>query len=96
MLEGDTKRSVRGRLRRVAGQVKGIERMLDEDRDCADLVHQLAAAQAALGKVGKVVLTSHVAACLGDAIRSGGKRERKRKLAELMTVFSRYGQLREP
>ena len=95
MMDAETKQGVRARLRRIAGQVEAIERMVDEDRYCVDLMHQLTAVQAALGKVGKVVLKSHVETCVTDAIRNGDEHDRKRKVDELMTVFSRYGQVRE-
>jgi DNA-binding FrmR family transcriptional regulator len=95
MLDSDTTRSVRARLRRIAGQVAAIDRMVGEDRPCTDVVHQLAAVQAALSKVGKVVLTEHVGACVADALRDDDARGRKGKLNELMAVFCRYGQLRE-
>jgi DNA-binding FrmR family transcriptional regulator len=95
MLDSDLKRSVHARLRRVAGQLAAIERMVEADRYCVDLMHQIAAVQAALGEVGKVVLESHVQRCVADAMRTGSAREKRRKIDELMTVFSRYGQLRE-
>jgi DNA-binding FrmR family transcriptional regulator len=69
--------------------------MIEEDRSCVDLVHQIAAVQAALGKVGKLVVASHVESCMPDATQSRDESECKRKLEEFMIVFSRYGQLRE-
>ena len=51
------------RLKRIAGQVAGLQRMLSEDRDCVDVLHQVAAVRAALAEVGKVVLTNHVQTC---------------------------------
>ena len=78
------------RLRRIAGQVAGLQRMLAEERYCVDVLLQVAAVRAALGEVGKVVLASHVETCLTDALRSSGPRERRAKLDELMEVFSRY------
>jgi CsoR family transcriptional regulator, copper-sensing transcriptional repressor len=56
MMNTETKQSTRTRLRRIAGQLEAIERMVEADRDAVDLLHQLAAVQAALGKVGTVVL----------------------------------------
>ena len=95
MMDTETKESVRARLRRIAGQVEAIERMIDEDRYCADLMHQLGAVQAALGKVGKVILQTHVETCVADALKSTSDRERQSRVNELMTVFARYGQLKE-
>jgi len=93
-MDADTKRRVSTRLRRIAGQVAGIERMVAEDRYCVDVLLQVAAVRAALDQVGKVVLESHVETCVADALASGRPRERKQKIAELMEVFSRYAHIR--
>lgn len=79
------------RLRRIAGQVAGIQRMVDEDRYCVDVLLQIAAVRAALDQVGKLVLGGHVETCVAEAFRSGRPEERERKLAELLEVFSRFG-----
>jgi CsoR family transcriptional regulator, copper-sensing transcriptional repressor len=78
------------RLKRIAGQVAGVQRMLAEDRYCVDVLLQVGAVRAALAEVGKVILTSHVQTCLTDALKSGGAKEQRAKLNELMAVFSRY------
>ena len=93
-MDADTKQRVSKRLRRIAGQVAGIERMVIEDRYCVDVLLQVAAVRAALDQVGKVVLESHVETCVADALASGRPRERKQKIAELMEVFSRYAHIR--
>jgi len=95
MLDTETKRAVRARLRRIAGQVQAVERMVDADRYCIDLMHQLAAVHAAIGKAGEVVFRSHIETCMRDAIRSGDERECKRKVEELVAVFGRYRRIRE-
>lgn len=77
-------------MKRIAGQVSGLRRMLSEDRYGVDVLLQVAAVRAALGELGKVVLTSHVQACLSDALESGGSKEQRAKLDELLAVFSRY------
>jgi DNA-binding FrmR family transcriptional regulator len=87
------RRDADARLKRIAGQVTGLQRMLFEDRYCVDVLLQVAAVRAALGEVGKVVLTNHVQTCLGDALKSGGSRDQRAKLDELIDVFSRYGGL---
>ncbi|HEX6766769.1 MAG TPA: metal-sensitive transcriptional regulator, partial [Polyangiaceae bacterium] len=76
---------------RIAGQVEGVARMVDEDRYCVDVLLQIASAQAALGQAAKNVLRSHVETCVADAVTSGKPNEQKRKLDELMEVFARYG-----
>jgi DNA-binding FrmR family transcriptional regulator len=82
---------VEARLRRAAGQVAGIQRMVEADRYCVDVLLQIAAARAALDQVGKLVLGAHVESCVAEAFASGQPAERERKLAELLEVFARFG-----
>ena len=93
-MTGDAKRKATTRLRRIAGQVAGIQRMVDEERYCVDILLQIAAVRAALDGVGKVVLGSHVETCVADAFASGRPRDRKQKLDELLEVFSRFGHVK--
>ena len=93
-MESDVKRSSEIRLSKIAGQVEGIRRMVEQERYCVDILLQIAAVQAALGRVGKLVLGAHVETCVSEAIRSGDEAERREKIDELMEVFSRYAHLR--
>ena len=95
MMDAETKQAVRARLRRIAGQVQAVERMVEADRHCSELIHQLDAVQAGIGKVGEVVLRSHVQTWVSDATRSGDEQECNRKVEELVTVFGRYRRIRE-
>jgi DNA-binding FrmR family transcriptional regulator len=87
----ETKRKLATRLRRIAGQVSGLERMVAEDRYCVDVLLQIAAVRAALDAAGKVLLATHVESCVADAFASGRPRERRQKLDELLDVLSRFG-----
>jgi DNA-binding FrmR family transcriptional regulator len=82
------------RLKKIAGQVEGLVRMVEQDRYCVDVLLQIAAVQSALGRVGEIVLGSHVETCVADAFEHGDARGRREKVSELMDVFSRYTQLR--
>jgi len=93
MMDEVTTRNVLARLRRIAGQLEGVARMIEEDRYCVDVLLQISSAQAALGQTGKVVLRSHVETCVSDAIERGKPAERKEKIDELMEVFARCGGL---
>jgi CsoR family transcriptional regulator, copper-sensing transcriptional repressor len=77
------------RLGRIEGQVRGLARMVDEDRYCIDIVTQLSAVRAALRRVEEEVLRDHVSHCVEHAISSGDADEQRRKVAELMAVFAR-------
>lgn len=77
------------RLRRIEGQVRGLARMVEEDRYCIDLVTQISAVRVALRRVEEEVLRDHVANCVEGAIASGNQAEQRRKIAELMEVIER-------
>lgn len=85
------KKKVLARLHRIAGQVNGIARMVEEERYCVDVLLQIASAQAALGQAGKIILRSHVETCVTEAMASGKAAARRDKVDELMEVFARYG-----
>ncbi|MFT4078932.1 metal-sensitive transcriptional regulator [Rhodomicrobium lacus] len=87
MQDGKDKRL--GRLARIEGQVRGIARMVAEDRYCIDIITQIAAVQAALRKVESEILENHVSHCVEHAIQSGNAEEQRRKVAELMEVLNR-------
>jgi DNA-binding FrmR family transcriptional regulator len=87
----EVKSSCLKRLSRIEGQVRGLARMLEEDRYCIDVVTQISAVAAALRRVEDEILRDHVAHCVEHAIASGDTREQRRKVAELMGVFMRAG-----
>jgi len=89
-MTGETRDDVSRRLNRIAGQVEGLKGMVDDDRYCVDVLHQIAAVRAALDRVGKVLLASHVETCVVEAFASGSRRERDKKKAELLEVFGRF------
>jgi len=77
------------RLSRIEGQVRGLARMVEEDRYCIDIVTQIAAVRAALRRVEEEILSDHVAHCVEHAIASGDKDDQRQKIAELMDVVRR-------
>jgi DNA-binding FrmR family transcriptional regulator len=89
-MDEQTKAKVLGRLRRIEGQVQGIQRMVEEDKYCVDILLQLTAVQGAVEQVQKLVLGQHIESCVTDAIRSGNSRDRQKKMDELLEVFSRF------
>jgi len=91
MIDEDTRTKALGRLRRIEGQVQGIQRMVEEEKYCVDILLQLAAVQGAVGQVQKLLLGRHITSCVSDAIRSANPRDRQKKMDELLEVFSRFG-----
>jgi CsoR family transcriptional regulator, copper-sensing transcriptional repressor len=85
----DIKAETLKRLNRIEGQVRGLCRMVEQDRYCIDIVTQIAATRAALRRVEEQVLKDHVGHCVEHAIASGNKAEQRRKIEELMAVVSR-------
>ena len=79
----------RKRLNRIEGQVRGLTRMIDEDRYCIDVITQIDAVRAALGRVEEEILRDHVAHCVEHAIASGNRADQRRKIEELMNVVGR-------
>lgn len=77
------------RLKRIEGQVRGLGRMLDEDRYCIDILHQIQAVKAALTKAETELLRAHAGECVDDALKSGSIRERREKIVELVELFER-------
>lgn len=88
-MRSEAKASVLKRLNRIEGQIKGIGRMVDDDRYCIDIVTQVAAVRAALGKAEEEILRDHVAHCVEHAIESGDKDEQRQKISEIMEVLGR-------
>jgi CsoR family transcriptional regulator, copper-sensing transcriptional repressor len=85
----DIKASCAKRLNRIEGQVRGLARMVDEDRYCIDIVTQVSAVRAALRRLEEEILRDHVAHCVEHAIASGNKADQRKKVEELMDVVSR-------
>ncbi|MCJ7623374.1 MAG: metal-sensitive transcriptional regulator [Anaerolineaceae bacterium] len=75
------------RLKTVEGHVRGIQRMLDEDAYCIDIIHQIQAVQAALNKVSKQILDQHLNSCVITAIRGDNPKDREQVLKEITDVF---------
>ena len=88
-MRSDIKASCLKRLKRIEGQVRGLSRMIEEDRYCIDIVTQISAVRAALRRAEEEILRDHVSHCVEHAIASGDKADQRRKIAELMAVVGR-------
>jgi DNA-binding FrmR family transcriptional regulator len=77
------------RLRRIEGQVRGLQRMVNDDRYCADILTQVAAVQEALGAVSRELLRNHLRHCASQAIRAGTPKQAEAMYDELLALFGR-------
>lgn len=75
------------RLKSIAGHIKGIERMLEQDEYCIDVIKQVQAVQAALGKINTILLDGHLHSCVTTAVKGDDPQERERVLTEIANVF---------
>ncbi|MDP3746165.1 MAG: metal-sensitive transcriptional regulator [Phenylobacterium sp.] len=88
-MKRDDKPRLLNRLSRVEGQVRGIARMVEEDRYCIDILTQLQAVRAALSRVEAEMLKDHLSHCIEGAIISGDVQEQRKKAGELIELLGR-------
>ena len=89
----DHKREILNRLKSVEGHVRGIERMVDENAYCIEVINQVLAVQRALDKVNGLILERHLQTCVTTAIRGDDAGERERVISEIMNVFETTGKM---
>ncbi len=77
------------RLKRIEGQVRGIAQMVNDDRYCIDILHQVQAVKSALARVESAILKDHAACCVAEAIASGDASEQRTKFSELIDLFEK-------
>ena len=90
MEHGYNKDALRKRLHRIEGQVRGIERMVDEDRYCIDILTQVGAVKTALESLGLEILEDHVSHCVRDALAAGNPETATQKSEELLAAVERF------
>ena len=90
----DDKEALVKRLHRIEGQVRGIERMVDDDRYCIDILTQISAVSTALDALAFQILDSHVNHCVAGALSSGNEREAETKTKELLEAVQRFAKMR--
>ncbi|WP_163579744.1 metal-sensing transcriptional repressor [Gracilibacillus saliphilus] len=84
----DEKQKVINRLKRIEGQVRGIQKMVEDDRYCVDVLVQISAIQSALKNVGFSVTERHIKHCVSEAIKQGEGQETIEELLDVMKQFS--------
>ncbi len=88
-MPGKSKSACLARLSRIEGQVRGLSRMLEEERYCIDIITQIAAVRAALKRVEHELLRDHVDHCVREAMQGGTAKDQEQKINELMSVIAR-------
>ena len=86
-VDPEVKTALGNRLRRIEGQVRGLQKMVEEERYCADVLTQVASVQEALRGVGKTLLGNHLRHCATQAIRSDDAEQRDAMYDELVELF---------
>jgi CsoR family transcriptional regulator, copper-sensing transcriptional repressor len=94
MKHGYDKAALSKRLHRIEGQVRGIERMVEDDRYCIDILTQIAAVNTALESLAFKVLNDHVNHCVADAVASGDREAAAEKTEELLAAVQRFARTR--
>ena len=82
-------RAIVTRLNRIEGQIRGIRRMVQESRQCIEILQQLAAAEAAMNRISLTMLKLHVEKCVPEGVEQG-EPERTKRLNELVDIFDRF------
>lgn len=90
-VDSEVKTSVQNRLRRIEGQVRGLQRLVEEERYCADIITQVASVQEALRAVSRALLQNHLRHCAAGAIRSGDPARAEAMYAELLDLIALAG-----
>ena len=91
LVQRENKAKLLNRLSRIEGQVRGVARMVEEDRYCIDVLTQLQAVRAALARVESEMLKDHLGHCVETAIAGGDPEEQRRKASELIQLLERSG-----
>jgi len=86
----DNKEAQLKRLRRIEGQIRGLQRMVEEERYCADVLTQIASVHEALRGVGKLMMRNHLQHCITGALRSGDPVEAERTYGEVLDLMYRH------
>jgi DNA-binding FrmR family transcriptional regulator len=87
VLVDDERKDLRQRLKKVSGQINGIDKMIEEGRYCVDIIQQILAARAALNKVALIILESHAKSCVVNAVKAD---KAEQSIDELLAVIKQF------
>ncbi|MFR3072553.1 MAG: metal-sensitive transcriptional regulator [Paeniclostridium sp.] len=78
------------RLNRIEGQVKGIQKMVEDERYCVDILVQISAIRSAINKVGNIILENHIKGCVANSIKEGNFEKSDELISELMQTINKF------
>ncbi|MGL5311917.1 MAG: metal-sensitive transcriptional regulator [Peptostreptococcaceae bacterium] len=87
LAQNNDKEALIKRLKRIEGQVKGIQKMVEDDRYCVDILTQISAIRSAINKVGTIILENHMKGCVSESIKEGNSEE---MINELMKTIDKF------
>ncbi len=90
MIDEDHKKDVTTRLKKIEGQIRGIHKMVDENRYCIDILSQTRAVVAAIRKVEDLIMFQHLHSCVVDSMRSDNEADKNKKIDEIMELLSKH------
>lgn len=92
-MEADKKKEILNRLKSVEGHIRGIQKMVEDDLYCIDIMNQVKAVQKALEQVNVLTLENHMNSCVTAAVRSENEKERAKVIQEIIDLFKMTGKL---
>lgn len=90
LAKGNDKEAIIKRLKRIEGQVKGIQKMVEEERYCVDILVQVSAIRSAINKVGSIILENHIKGCVSDSLKHDNKDITEQTIQELMDTINKF------
>ncbi len=90
MMDTEQKKDAVTRLKKIEGQIRGIRKMVDENRYCIDILSQTRAVVAAIRKVEDLIMFQHLHSCVVDSMRSDNEADKNKKIDEIMELLSKH------
>lgn len=90
LAKNNDKEAIIKRLNRIEGQVKGIQKMVEDERYCVDILVQISAIRSAINRVGNIILENHIKGCVSNSIKEGDTKESEELISELMETINKF------
>lgn len=90
LAKNNDKEAIIKRLNRIEGQVKGIQKMVEDERYCVDILVQISAIRSAINRVGNIILENHIKGCVSTSIKEGETQESEELISELMETINKF------